>query len=101
MDLDIRIALGNVRFKEAPYRRHAALTLFELLVIIGTLAALLLPAFSNAKSRAQGAQCLNNVMPLQLAATLYGNDKRERLFQPREDCLKLALAMITRDQEMS
>jgi prepilin-type N-terminal cleavage/methylation domain-containing protein/prepilin-type processing-associated H-X9-DG protein len=57
-------------------------TLIEMLVVIaviGILAALLLPVLSNAKKKAQGTVCLNNMKQLQLAAILYGNDNNDSL----------------------
>ncbi len=68
--------------------RHArsAFTLIELLVVIAViaiLAALLLPALSRARTKAEGIYCLNNLKQVQLAWLMYADDNGGRLAENR------------------
>jgi prepilin-type N-terminal cleavage/methylation domain-containing protein/prepilin-type processing-associated H-X9-DG protein len=63
-------------------------TLIELLVVIGImaiLAALLLPALSQAKLKARGVQCMDNHRQLCLAWRMYSDDNQDRLLYASED----------------
>jgi prepilin-type N-terminal cleavage/methylation domain-containing protein/prepilin-type processing-associated H-X9-DG protein len=79
-----RILKGGIL--PAAHSRHA-FTLLELLVviaIIAILAALLMPALSRAKQRAQAVLCLNSGKQIMLALTLYGSDNND-FFPPNPD----------------
>jgi prepilin-type N-terminal cleavage/methylation domain-containing protein len=81
----LQLSGGSSEIRERTAR--PAFTLIELLVviaIIAILAAMLLPALSKAKTKAQGIMCMNNGKQMMLAIHMYTGDFRD-LFPPNPD----------------
>src|SRR5258708_32281409 len=71
----IRFPLRSVRFT-------VAFTLIELLVvidIIGSLASLIMPAFSRARAKANDTKCISNLRQIGIALSIYADEYQGRL----------------------
>ncbi len=89
--------MNSLNYRPSPAKHCSrGFTLIELLVviaIIAILAAMLLPALTRAKLKAQGIQCMSNHRQLSIAWRMYSDDNRDVLLYASENPSKPETAL--------